>query len=71
MRQEALANLIARIVQRPVETTAKELIESLELDPSVGILGQLRLLSELLNMYQLELVPPLTEGEVDTSRLLR
>ena len=71
MKQEALAALVGEVVRRPAEISAIALIRAIELDASVGVLGQLKLLQEILDMYRLELVPPFTQGELDTLRLFR
>lgn len=71
LNQEALAGLVASIVQRPMETSASELIGLLELGLVDGVLGQISVLQDVLEMYRMELVPPLTVGEIQSPRLLK
>ena len=71
IKQEAVAGLVASVVQRPREYTAIELAALLELDQGEGVLGQVAALRKVLEMYQMEVVPPLTAGEIDSPRLLR
>jgi hypothetical protein len=70
MRQEALADLIAEVATAPLDTTAEQLVQRLEI-AAEGTLGKLEELRKTLAMYKIEIVPRLTTGELTTVRLLR
>jgi len=70
MRQEALAELMAEMVRRPVEISIEGLIARLQ-PAADGLLGKVTEIAKYLELCKILVLPDLSTGEIDTPRLLQ
>jgi hypothetical protein len=70
MLTEKFFRLAMGAASRDVETTILDIVESLDLDPQLGILDRISALNDALVRANLKIRPELTTGDLDTVRLV-
>lgn len=68
---ESVAKLVSQIGTGRCKTTLSDLISLLATDKELGTLGQVAQVRDFLDSLNVEVIPPLDKGEVDTIRLIR
>lgn len=71
MPNSKLACLIGEVATGRCEKTIPELVESLELDNALGLLGQIAEIKKTLANLNIRISPDLDKGEIDLIRLLK